>query len=65
MFSLLQYYRGVPKKKGVSTKGGYPQMVGLFQGKSDLEMDDDWGYPYFGKPPYAVRQNDGTDPTDI
>ena len=26
-------------------------MVGLFHGKSHLEMDDDWGYPYFRKPP--------------
>ena len=25
-------------------------MVGLFHGKSHLEMDDDWGYPYFRKP---------------
>ena len=30
---------------------GYPQMDGLFHGKSHLEMDDDWGYPYFRKPP--------------
>ena len=26
-------------------------MVGLFHGKPHLEMDDDWGYPYFRKPP--------------
>ena len=26
-------------------------MVGLFHGKHHLEMDDDWGYPYFRKPP--------------
>ena len=26
---------------------------GLFHGKSHLEMDDNWGYPYFRKPPYS------------
>ena len=32
-------------------KWGYPQMHGLCQGKSHLEMDENWGYPHFGKPP--------------
>ena len=27
-------------------------MDGFFHGKSHLEMDDDWGFPYFRKPPY-------------
>ena len=27
-------------------------MVGLY-GKIPIEMDDDWGYPYFRKPPYT------------
>ena len=26
-------------------------MVGIFHRKSHLQMDDDWGYPYFRKPP--------------
>ena len=30
---------------------GVPQMDGLRSGKSHLEMDDDWGYHYFRKPP--------------
>ena len=29
-------------------------MVGLFHGKPHLEMDDDWGYPYFRKPSVEV-----------
>ena len=27
-------------------------MDGLFHGKSHLELDDNWGYPHFRKPPY-------------
>ena len=27
---------------------------GLFHGKSHLEMDDDWGYPDFRKPPFVL-----------
>ena len=39
---------------GVSINGGTPQkMDGLVQGKSHLEMDDDWGYPYSRKPPWS------------
>ena len=40
-----------PAKSGNKTghggfhKWAYPQMDGLFHGKSNLEMDDDWGYP--------------------
>ena len=31
---------------------GVPKMVGLFHGKiPSFEMDDDWGYPCFRKPP--------------
>ena len=33
---------------------GVSKMVGLYKGKSHLEIDDDWGYPYFRKPPYGV-----------
>ena len=25
------------------------------RGNSHLEMDDDWGYPYFRKPPYIIQ----------
>ena len=25
-----------------------------YDGKSHLEMDDDWGYPYFRKPPNGL-----------
>ena len=30
-------------------------MDGLFHGKSHLEVDADWGYLYFRKPPYTAR----------
>ena len=36
---------------GFRCHGGIPKMDGLFHGKSHLEMDDDWGCPYFRKPP--------------
>ena len=29
-------------------------MDGFCEGKSHLEMDDDWGYPYFRKPPVIL-----------
>ena len=32
-------------------KGGSPIWM-VYKGKSQLEMDDNWGYPYFRKPPY-------------
>lgn len=32
--------------------GGTPKMNDLFHGKSQLEMDENWWYPYFRKPPY-------------
>ena len=28
--------------------------VFFFGGKSELQMDDDWRYPYFRKPPYVL-----------
>ena len=28
----------------------------VYTGKSHLEMDDDWGYPYFRKPPYLLQK---------
>jgi hypothetical protein len=31
---------------------GYP-IAGWFTMEHPIEMDDDWGYPYFGKPPYS------------
>ena len=32
---------------------GVPPAGWVFdKGKSQSEMDDDWGYPYFRKPPY-------------
>ena len=46
---------GSPVAYGVSgMPWGYPHswLDGLFHGKSHLEMDDNWGYPYFRKPPY-------------
>ena len=37
---------------GLSIVMGVPQCLdGLFHGKFHLQMDDDWGYPYFRKPP--------------
>ena len=27
-------------------KWGYPKMIGLFHGKSEIQMDDESGYPY-------------------
>ena len=35
---------------------GFPKKVGLFHGKSHLEMDENWGYPYFRKPQYLLRR---------
>ena len=35
----------------VSINGGTPQWM-VYNGKSHLEMDDDWGYSLFRKPPY-------------
>ena len=31
-------------------------LVGLFHGKSQSKMDDDWGYPYFRKPSHINVQ---------
>ena len=36
----------------VSINGGTPIWMEN-HGKSPLSMDDDWGYPYFRKPPYG------------
>ena len=33
------------------------ELDGLCHGKPHLEMDDDWGYPYFRKPPGAEPKN--------
>ena len=40
------FYGAIPKMVG-----GF---IGLFHGRSHLEMDDDWGYPCFRKPPYVL-----------
>ena len=43
---------------GFHSHAGTQEMVGLFQGKSHLEMDDDWGYPYLRNPPdFAQSRN--------
>ena len=48
---------GRPKNQkfgGLETwRHGTPKLDGWFQGRSLLEMDDDWGYPYLWKPPYV------------
>ena len=36
----------------VSINCGTPKWL-VHEGKPHLEMDDDWGYPYFRKPPYV------------
>ena len=38
---------------GISLHGTTPKMVGLFHGKSQSKMDENWGYHYFRKPPYG------------
>ena len=35
---------------GGSMDGGSPKCL-VYQGKSHVEIDDDWGYPHFRKPP--------------
>ena len=43
----------ISQKLFFSRNGGTPSsLAGLFQGKSHLEMDENWGYPHFRKPPY-------------
>ena len=37
----------------VSINGGTPKWM-VWKEKSDLEMDDDWGYPHFRKPLYGT-----------
>ena len=32
-----------------------PKMPRVYSGKYQLEMDDDWGYPYLRKPPSMSR----------
>ena len=36
-------------------------MDGFGWGKSHLEMEDDWGYPYFRKPPFLLVLNVGNE----
>ena len=37
---------------------GYPNSWLVYKGKSPQKMDENWGYPYFRKPPYN-RDNVG------
>jgi len=37
---------------GFSINGCTPEWV-VYNGKSQAEMDDDWGYPHFRKPPIS------------
>ena len=37
---------------GFHSHGGTPNSWRLFVRENPLEMDDDWGYPHFGKPSY-------------
>ena len=34
---------------------GYPHSWMVYSGKSHLEVDDDWGYPYLRKPTFCFR----------
>jgi hypothetical protein len=34
---------------------GYPNMGGLFHGKFENRMDENWGYPQFRNPPYKTE----------
>ena len=34
---------------------GTPHSWMVYYGKSQLEVDDDWGYPYFRKPPHGFQ----------
>ena len=38
---------------GFFQKWRYPNSWLVYEGTSHLEMDDDWGYPYFRKPTYT------------
>ena len=40
---------GWPQHEGFH-KWGYPNNGWFISGRSHLEMDDNWGYPYFRKP---------------
>ena len=37
---------------GFHSHGGTPIAGWFIKENPNLEMDDDWGYPYFRKPPY-------------
>ena len=37
-------------------KLGLPQKWMVYKGKSQSKMDDDWGYPYFRKPPNSEKK---------
>ena len=42
------------RQKLSNIKGSICQQMDALQGKTDLEMDDDQGYPYFRKSPYIA-----------
>ena len=48
---FLNILYGKIAKCGISIIMGVPFKIdGLFHGKSHLEMDENWGYPYLRKP---------------
>ena len=40
---------------GVYQNGGSPNSWMVYFMEHPTKMDDDWGYPYFRKPPYVFR----------
>ena len=48
-------FTNASKTYGAFLKWGDPQFAGWFMRENPIEMDDDWGYPYFRKPPYHSR----------
>ena len=42
------------KHMGVSWNGGTPKMLDRLERKIHLQMDENWGYPHFRKPPYST-----------
>ena len=45
------------RRDGGFHQWGYPKDGWFIIWKIHLEMDDDWGYPYFRKPPYGLITN--------
>ena len=51
---LLLYKPQQLVQDGGFHKWGIPKWL-VYKGQSHLEMDDDWGYPHFRKPPYIYH----------